>query len=172
MSLYFLSANDFNIQKTEKGPVLGINLPGHSIVLFYSDNCVHCHKYLPVFKKLPTMIANCNVCLVHVGKEKNVVNMAKNTIAPLKYVPFIVFYFNTVPIQEYTGEANEKLISNFIIDMATAMTKRQQSIQKKPEEKGGDSLPPYSIGRPISGDKRSEVCYLSNQEAYKPKPTQ
>jgi len=170
MSHYFLTHEDFSIQKSDKGPILCLNIPGYSMVLFYSNSCEHCPKYLSIFKRLPTLISGCNICTINVGKDKSIVQMAKQTIAPLKYVPFIVFYNNMVPVQEYTGAPDENIIKRFIIDMATTMQRKQQVLSReKKEESKSDSIPAYCIGKPVSGSKKDEVCYLADKEAYKPK---
>jgi len=182
--LLFLSSSDFYLQKTEKGPVLSVSIPGFSLILYYSTSCNFCGSYINIFKNLPRGISGCQIGIINIGKEKKVVEMSKNSISRLVFVPYITFCYNGIPMAEYTGEPKEELLKKFILDMASNIQKKQSALQgsqqngrdgrenKERKEQGrpdeNPKIPPYSMGIPVSGDKRSEVCYLEQSKAYAP----
>ena len=51
--LLFLTADDFDVVESNGNKILEHNVRGFTLVLFYSTNCVHCNKLLPILKQLP-----------------------------------------------------------------------------------------------------------------------
>ena len=168
--LLFLGHEDFNTQKGTKGDILCTRIPGFSLVLFYSTQCEHCHTLIPIFKQLPKNINGCQFGMINVGVNKQCVQMSRNTIAPITYVPYIVLYVNGKPHMSYKGPHDIAMIKQFVVEVA----KNVQSKQKfMPDEAGGGkhekargSIPQYTIGKPLYGED-DKVCYLEFLSAYK-----
>lgn len=169
--LLFLTNEDFSIQRGTKGDILCHNISGFSLILFYSTHCEFCKALIPIFKRLPGTIGGCQFGMINVSTNKNTVEMSQNTISPIKYVPYIVLYINGKPFMSYKGPPDEQKIRSFVVDVANNVQKKQQfAVEKVQEDKeagGGTSIPAYSIGVPVSGDKNNMVCYLNFTESYK-----
>lgn len=162
--LLFLDSDEFNIQKGLKGDILCHQIPGFSLVLFYSTFCGHCQNLLPIFKKLPGTIGGCQFGVVNVSINKRCVEMSQRTVTPIKYVPYILFYINGKPFMNYKGPQEEEEIRRFVLEVANNVHKKQQFSSEKVKESQEDGLPAYSIGKPIQGNDK--VCYLDFVKAY------
>jgi len=71
----------------------------------------------------------------------------------------------------YKGGHNTDMIRNFVIEVANNLQKRtdftvnrdrddHKSNQKKP------NIPDYTVGIPVYGNNKDNVCYLEFMEAY------
>ena len=101
--LLFLTTEDFNTQNGVKGSIMCTNIQGFSLVLFYSTECQHCQSLIPIFKRLPGSVGGCQFGMINVSLNKQCVMMSRNTIAPIKVVPYIVLYINGKPHMRYNG---------------------------------------------------------------------
>jgi len=162
--LAFLSAQDFKIIEGQKGPIMCTDIQDISLILFYSTNCHFCAELLPIFKTLPGTLSGCQFGMINVSKNKDIVRMAKTTIAPITYVPMCILYYAGRPYMRYEGPNRLADIQEFIVEVA-------KSIQsKKTFEKGAQStkhreIPAYTIGKPKIGE-RDDVFYLEYDQAY------
>jgi hypothetical protein len=149
------------------------NIPGFSLILFYSTQCEHCQSLIPIFKQLPGTVGGCQFGMVNVNHNKQCIIMSRETIAPIKVVPYIILYINGKPYMRYQGPHDSKEISRFIVEVSQKVqtrqtfTKKEEDIkdnvqQQKP--KGG--IPAYTIGKPLYGDDDENVCYLEFNNAY------
>jgi thiol-disulfide isomerase/thioredoxin len=163
--LLFLTHDDFGIRKTEKGPVMGTNIPGFSLILFYSTHCEHCKELIPIFKRLPGTMGGCQFGMINVSTNRPCVEMSQSTIAPIKYVPYIVLYFNGEPFMMYKGIYRDDEIRKFVIEVANNIQKKQQFSKEKVKENTEEGIPKYCTGHPICGGKDQLVCYI-NFEGY------
>ena len=163
--LLFLTSDDFNIQKGTKGDIMCHSIPGFSLILYYSTHCTHCQSLIPIFKKLPGTIGGCQFGMINVSTNKKAVELSQTTIAPIKYVPYIVLYINGKPFMVYKGPYVEEEIRRFVLEIANNVQKKQQfskeKVKEDPEEGG---IPAYCIGKPLCGNDK--VCYLSFNGAY------
>ena len=165
--LLFLSSEDFMIQNGGKGNLLCHRIPGYSLILFYSTNCPHCHNLIPIFKNLPGTIGGCQFGMINVSQNRQCVELSRQTIAPIKFVPYILLYFQGKPIMIYKGPANSEEIRRFIVEVANNMQRRQQfSNNKNVKHQVTSPIPEYCIGVPVKGDM---VCYLDIEDAYQKK---
>lgn len=165
-SLLFLSEKDFSVQQGKKGQVLCNNLPGISLVLFFSKKCPHCVSSFPVFEHLPQIIPGCRFALLNVSTYSNVARMSQKTIAPITYVPFIILYVNGRPFMKYNGEKTVKAIASFVNEVLSKIqSKKNFSSSTSVEHE--DAIPEYSIGIPFNMVCEGEQCYLNFSEAYK-----
>ena len=166
-ALLFLTADDFNVQKGQKGDILCNNLKGYCVVLFYSTQCVHCHSLIPVFKQLPGTIANCQFAMINVSMQKNVVMMSRNTVAPITYVPYIMFYVNGKPFIKYSGPYDANEIKRFIIEVSKNLQSKQKFFEETNEKQTKEKpIPEYTTGHPKEICDEN-VCYLEFDDAYK-----
>lgn len=168
--LLFLATDDFQVINGTKGQILANPIPGISLVLFYSTECVHCQKLIPIFKKFPGTMEGCQFGIINVSKNKKVVGMSQNTLAPIKYVPLIILYVDGKPFMRYDGVHTEEQIAHFVLEIANKI-KTKNTFSKENnmvrEENKEESLPEYTTGKPIKGDLKKNVCYLDFENAYK-----
>ena len=156
-SLLFLSADDFVVQQGEKGPLLCHEIRGFSLVMFYSTKCVYCQKLIPTFKRLPDIVNGCQFGMINVSTNKHLIQMARQTITPIEYVPLIILYINGRPYMRYEGAPEENDIRRFILDASNMV--QESGFTKVTKELG---IPAYSIGTPLCGEK----YYLEYDDAY------
>lgn len=162
--LLFLTSEDFNVQRGTKGNIMCHNIPGFTLVLFYSTYCEHCQGLVPLFKRMPGTIDGCQFGMINVSTNRQCVEMSKDTVSPVSYVPYIVLYINGKPYMIYKGPHDAEEIRRFIVEVANNVQKKRQFSKEKvkEDEKGGP--PEYSLGIPICGNDK--VCYLNSITAY------
>jgi thiol-disulfide isomerase/thioredoxin len=173
--LLFLTADDFTVENGTKGKILCNPIPSFSLVLFYSNQCKHCKTLVPIFKKLPGTIGGCQFGLLNVGTNMKVVQKSKGTVTEIQYVPLIILYINGKPFMRYAGKYNQAEIVQFVVSMSKRVQTKEAFVNKnnnslkpdpaiKEDPRGG--IPAFSIGTPLKGDGRFNVCYLDFQNAY------
>ncbi len=168
-SLLYLTSKDFKVEKGTKGDVMCHNIRGFTLVLFYSTQCVYCQTLIPIFKKLPGTLGGCQFGICNVSKNKSCVMMSQNTIAPIKYVPYIVLYVDGRPFMRYNGPHNDQEIRRFVFEVANKLTHNQKFTNKVKKAPDGRSIPEYTIGKPLYGPNKDQVCYLNFGKAYQKK---
>ena len=161
--LLFLCSDDFSITTGSKGNILCHSIPGFSLILFYSTQCTHCKKIIPIFKKLPGTIGGCQFCIVNVSSNKNCVRMSKETIAPINYVPYIVLYIQGKPFMRYNGPHDDQEIRRFVIEVANKV-QNKQTFSKENVKDNKKGIPEFTTGHPLCG--KDDVCYLDFDTAY------
>jgi len=172
--LLFLTADDFTVENGTKGKILCNPIPSFSLVLFYSNQCKHCKTLVPIFKKLPGTIGGCQFGLLNVGTNMKVVQKSKGTVTEIQYVPLIILYINGKPFMRYAGKYNQAEIVQFVVSMSKRVQTKEAFVNKnnslKPDpnitEDPRGGIPAFSIGNPLKGDGRFDVCYLEFQNAY------
>jgi len=167
MSLLFLNTDNFSISKGERGSLLCNDIEGFSLILFYSTQCQYCHQVIPIFKQLPRYIQGCKFGMINVSKNNKLIEMAKDTIAPLEYVPYIILYTNRKPFMRYEEKLDIESIKQFILDVQKNLKHKEQFTQKKKSKIVKASIPGYTIGNPVSGPTKKKRCYLNFDSAYK-----
>ena len=161
--LLFLSSDDFVVNKGSKGDILCHSIPGFSLILFYSTKCIHCKTLIPIFKRLPGTIGGCQFGMINVSTNKTCVRMSQRTIAPIKYVPYIILYIQGKPFMRYNGPHNGGEIRRFVIEVANKVQSKQDFTKEIVKTEGG-GIPEFTIGHPLCGDDKR--CYLDFKEAY------
>lgn len=164
MSLLFLTNRDFNIKNIKTGRALCSSIRGYSLVMFYSTQCGHSCKRIPVFRSLPQRIGGCQFGMVDILANMDLVEISRNTVLPIEFVPLIVLYIEGVPYMVYNGEPTVDQISKFIMDVVHIVQKKTpkdipvNNAKKNPVQTsfGNSKIPMYSIGIP----KFDEVSYL------------
>ena len=167
--LLFLTAEDFQLFRGTNGRnVMGTTIPGFSLILFYSTQCEHCQKFIPIFKKLPGTVGGCQFGMINVSHNKSCILMSRKTIAQIKVVPYIVLYFNGKPYMRYKGPHHSGEIGRFIVEVslrAQQNNKRNQKTESKIKKDPQGGIPAYTIGKPLCGPD-DDVCYLEFNNAY------
>ena len=163
--LLFLTSDDFNVRKGMNGNILCTAIRGFSLILFYSNDCVHCTNLKPIYKRLPGSIGGCQFGMINVSMNFSCVQMSQHTIAPITFVPYIIMYVDGKPFMKYQGPHDEHEIKKFIIEVANNIKVKQQFINNNDKVKVTKGrIPEYCTGHPIKGD--GKVCYLDFDEAY------
>jgi thioredoxin-like negative regulator of GroEL len=171
--LLFLQQDDFFIQNASKGGTILCNsIRGISVILFYSTNCEFCKKLIPIFKRLPGQIGGVQFGMANVSSDPNVVRMSRETIAPIKYVPLIILYFNGRPHIRYDNALEERDIKQFVYEVGNRIQSQARERAQEDKKSGkkpspSDDIPDYTIGKPLYG--HDEVTYLEFDEAYEVK---
>ena len=166
--LLFLTTEDFVLSRGTKGNILCTNIPGFSLILFYSTQFVHCQNLIPIFKKLPGTIGGASFGLINIGANKDIIKLSKSTIAPLQFVPYIVLYISGKPYLRYNGAHDLNELRRFVIEVAQNVESKQKFSQQKNiviKEDPKGRIPSYTIGHPVVGCDEN-VCYLEFKEAY------
>ena len=145
--LLFLTSNDFNIQKGTKGNIMCHRIRGFSLILFYSTSCSHCQTLIPKFKQLPGTIGGCQFGMINVSKNKQCVNMSRSTIAPIKYVPYIVLYINGKPFMVYKGPYVVNEMKRFVLEVAKSVQKKTTIYSSKIRRRKGEKLEKWEKGK-------------------------
>lgn len=181
MSTIFLTNEDFYIEQINASKLLFTNIRGVSVVMFYSTKCVHCQSLIPIFKTLPRMIPNCQFGMVNIDLYKQVIAMSRETIDPIKFVPYIVFYANKRPIIKYSGPHNLNEIVRFVTEVSKTLSSQQffqketQKGEKKSPQKDEVRIPEYTTGIPCTAGhhkndethiSNDDICYVTDLEAY------
>ena len=165
--LLFLSTDDFYIAKGTNGNIMCTSIPGFSMLLFYSTQCEHCAKFLPIFKRINGTIGGCQFGIVNLGANKRLISMSKETIAPITFVPYIILYVNSKPFLIYRGPPDVNEIRRFIIEVSTKIQNKQKFSDEKDnkiQEQVRGKIPQYTIGIPLFGE--DEDFYKEFTEAY------
>jgi len=173
--LLFLTSDDFQLHKGAKGNIMGHTIPGFSLILFYSTQCSHCKALIPIFKQLPGTVGGCQFGMINVSHNKQCVLMSRETIAPIKVVPYIILYVNGRCYMRYRGPHDAKEIARFIVEVSQSIQSKKKLTPKGNKKivkdpKGG--IPAYTIGKPLCGGTEDDVCYLVFDNAYGKKKTE
>ena len=164
--LLFLAKEDFKQIPGNRGSLMCTDITGFSLILFYSTQCQHCQTMIPIFKTLPGSISGCQFGMINVSKNKDIVKLSKETIAPITYVPYVILYHNGKPYMRYDGPSEQKAIQDFVVEVANSLQSRQTfGSDKSKQEQKEKSIPAYTVGCPKPGG-RDDVCYLEYDDAY------
>ena len=92
--------------------------------------------------------------------------MAKGTIAPITFVPYILMYIDGKPFMRYNGPQDINELRRFVLEVAKNVQNKQSFANKvvKVDSKKKNRIPEYTIGHPLCGE--DDVCYLTFDEAY------
>lgn len=191
--ILFLGNDDFQIRQGDQGLLLTLTYEskGLTLVLFYSKECPYCDQLINKFKQLPNYINGCQFAMVNVNRNISVIEKSKNTVAPITYVPDVILYVNGVPYMRYDGAHDIQHIKDFIFQVyqqiqkpAFTQTENQsqapiqpqsfqnaapqhQPPQQQQQQHGQQTIPAYTIGKPLCGQgKKDGVCYLNFEHAY------
>lgn len=163
--LLFLNSNDFSVQEGVKGKIMCTNIQGFSLIFFYSSSCVHCETLKPIFKKLPGYVSGCRFGMINISQNKKCILLSRETIAPIKEVPYVILYVNGRPHMRYRGPHDITELTRFIKEVADNVNSQKNQQQERMMQSEVSSIPEYTIGRPLCGPD-DNVCYLEFDNAY------
>lgn len=163
-SLLFLSSEDFGVRTGNQGNLLCSALTrGFSFLLFYSTQCQYCRELIPIFKALAGSVLGVQFGMVNVVKEREVVQMSQQTVAPITFVPYMVFYVGGRPFMRYKGPYDIDKIKQFVLEVAQHVSE-QQPFNTEATINKQRPIFDYCIGVPLCGE--DNVCYLKEEDAY------
>lgn len=164
-SLIRLRTDDFEVQQGTKGTILCTGIKGMALTMFWSPGCEICKSVLSIFQQLPQVVNGVKFCLLNINENQQVLAMAKSTIAPIEYVPYIVMYVNGKPFLQFDDEpTGQKLIQFIQYTMGLVETKKSFIDRGAKVE---SDIPAYSIAKPYLSFKcDDEKCYLAYEDAY------
>ena len=165
--LLYPGEEEFFIARGTSGQILCAKINGLALVLFYSTNCVYCKKLIPIFKKLPELVGGCSFAMINVSQARGIIRMSKNTVSPIEFVPYIIFYVNNKPYMRYNGPPEMQAIKDFVVEVANNIQNKQTFAPDKIKDAERE-IPEYAIGKPLCGD--GERCYVSYDDAYPEMP--
>jgi len=166
--LLFLTSEDFQVIKGIKGNILCHTIQGFSLILFYSTQCSHCHDFIPIFKTLPGNVGGCQFGMINVSHNKKCIIMSRDTITPIKFVPYIILYINGKPYMRYQGPHDAADITRFIVEVSQKVQTKQSFTKednKNVKQEKSEGIPAYTIGKPLCGED-DKICYLEFNTAY------
>jgi hypothetical protein len=121
-NIYYLNNADFGL---ENGNMVA-NIGGLSFVMFHSQRCAHCVKFLPEFKTLPGSIRGVNFGLCCVDDpSRTLIELSRNSSTPIKTVPKFILYNDGVPYLEYNLQRSRNAILNFLQDIIQKLDQKQ-----------------------------------------------
>jgi thioredoxin-like negative regulator of GroEL len=192
MSIFYPSSNDFYLQKQiDNSVTLNCAFNHISLILFYSPQCLHCNKIIPVFKSMPQVLKGCSFAMVNVNTNRQLITMSQQSNTPITYVPLIILYYNGVPMSIYNSECDVNKIKQFIYDFSKYIQQQsRQQIQQNSQQYSQQSQQnnnqmsnrqqqQYSYNNPNIKNKKNgigqyilgtpltdEVTYLEFTQAY------
>lgn len=176
--LLFLQYSDFNLTEGLKGTIMTTKIPGISIALFYSNQCQHCKKLLPIIKSLAGTVQGCQFGIVNVSSAKKCILMSRETANPINVVPYIILYVNGRPYMRYQGPHDKENITKFIVDVTNMLKQNEMKQRAQNQTQHIDTeepkniksksrkIPDYCLGTPICGDNVDGICYFEFEGAY------
>lgn len=160
-TLLFLSADDFTLARISGDVTIMKNpIQGFSLVLFYSAQCEHSRRLIPIFNQMPDSLSGCYFAMINVTTAKNrkIISMSQQSNTTITHVPLIILYFNGQPYLRYDGEnPTVQDLSNFVLEVSNAFYEENAFNQNK------KAIPAFTIGVPKCEDG---VCYLEYDQAY------
>lgn len=167
MSIYYLNSNDFS----KEGNHLVANIGGLSFVMFHSQKCTYCPKFIPEFRQLPMMMKGMNfgLCSVDEG-NRIIVEWSQNSTTPIKSVPKFILYNDGIPFIEYNGPRTLQSTLSFLQDVIGKLNSKQvftrpkRTRQQQPESPQQQPIAPATMDQsykisPATGVKEYETSY-------------
>jgi len=147
--IYFLNHADFEIEKGDRGDMMTLKYDknGLTLVLFYSKELPSCDYLMTKFKQLPALMNGCNFAMVNMNKNMELVEISRNTIAPISYVPDLTLFVNGCPFIRYDGPQEIENICGFLKDIYEKIHKLQ--FTKGSGSSGSPQTVPPATAAPI-----------------------
>ncbi len=170
-----LKTEDFYIDTGKKGKVLCTTQKDIIFVFFHLDGkqCENCEAMLPEFMKLPNLVPQVKYALVDLSKNPEIAKKTTQTIAPIKYVPYLIVFVNNRPFLRYDGGKSSTEMAQFLRELLANIPKDylQRIASNNNTVSSGakfeSEVPVYPAGGipyNVVCDKNTGVCYLSFDE--------
>lgn len=154
----FLESKDFQ----RVGNTLTISYKGFCLNLFYSKQCRYCENYLRIFNDLKQRVRGAAFAITNVDNNPQVVQASIQSTTEIEFTPFIVFYFQGIPLAIYDTMIRENADMGRMMDFLNREAMQAQS-KLTNTKKGGPvkpKRPAYCLGNPKTACDNG-VCYLS-----------
>ena len=115
-----------------------------------------CSELIPNFKKLPGTLKNCQFGILDITYDRRFIEMVKNTILDIDYVPYMFICYNGLPIMEYKGDNNIYNIRNFIIEVDKQINSQIRNKMRQKSNKIVDSPVEYETNQRSFQDNRTK----------------
>lgn len=166
-ALLRLRADDFELSQGQKGKILCNGIKGFALVMFYSPLCKVSEDLLPKFKHLPQIINGCKFCILNINENQSIIALSRESIAPIEFVPYIIFYVGGRPFLQYDDDPTLEKLVGFIQYVMKLVEGKKSFIDKG--AKVESDIPKYSIARPyldLQLKCDGDFCYLTQEQAY------
>ena len=158
-TLYFLKNEDFS---NSENALICTKTKELMFVLFYSTKCQYCGPAREAFNRISGQFnrTNAKFGLINITQNPRVPQLSKDTKTQIKYVPFLIAFFNETPIAVFSMTFNEPNLIGFVKKCYESISGQVDAFGtiKKEEE-----IPAFTIGVPYCDEG---VCYLDFNAAY------
>lgn len=166
--IVFLPETSFSLDSANN---LNVDIPGFSIVLFFSTRCKHCSSMQQTFIQTNMVIDGCTFAMCNVEEEKGLIGMCSKSNCAITYVPYIVFFANKKAYMVYGGGATNTELVEFIVEVSKAYRDDFDSGGKfDTKELASKVSNSCAIADADCLDKLAnqnlDTCYVSMEEAY------
>jgi thiol-disulfide isomerase/thioredoxin len=161
-SLKFLSDQDFSMTMGKKGQNLCIGMGGLVLVLFYANECSHCHSFIPQYKALSSRFPMCQFAMINIGQYQNVAIASMKTSSPVRQVPYLLLYLERKPVIIYTGDFNINALSDFLQNrILTKIQSKTSFVQHKVDPDDLELQTSSGGGIPYNIECDEHSCYVT-----------
>ena len=148
MSILHLTNNDFYVDNGKKGKVMCTTQKDILFAFFHlNDNeCSNCTTMIPEFVNVAKRLPQIKYALVNLSKYPEIFKKTVDTIAPIKYVPYLIIFVNNRPFLRYDGGKSSSEMYNFIKELLENMPKylpQYQPSQQNPPQQSQLQGNPY-----------------------------
>lgn len=186
-SLVKLDSYDFKLRQTPKGLMMGTEINGLSIIMFYAPKDPNCREIWDKFMYLPKVVQGITFGVVNLTENFDIVELSNKTQATkIKFVPYIVAYINGNPVVSYNQGPDLKELQLFskrilqsynsrnTVNVSNPHSLQQRQVQR--QHNGSEQ--PYSLpqsSEALKGDSMKgyydfvcdgNFCYMEMGKAY------
>lgn len=164
MTITNLNASSFNVINGHLELVMN-QIPVYTLVMFHSETCPSCVKFMPFFQKASTVFPHVKFAAINLTRNRQIIQMSQQTSTPISNVPKLVFYFNGEPKAVYNKVTyNMNDMGNFLNDM--------KNKYKQATGFSRTSIQPQSIPQSIPQPRIPQSIPQAMQQHYVPQQPQ
>ena len=148
MSILYLTNNDFYVDNGKKGKVMCTTQKDILFAFFHlNDNeCSNCTTMIPEFVNVAKRLPQIKYALVNLSKYPEIFKKTIDTIAPIKYVPYLIIFVNNRPFLRYDGGKSSSEMYDFIKELLENMPKYLPQYQPPTTQQGNPyQQPQYQL---------------------------
>ena len=148
MSILYLTNNDFYVDNGKKGKVMCTTQKDILFAFFHlNDNeCSNCTTMIPEFVNVAKRLPQIKYALVNLSKYPEIFKKTIDTIAPIKYVPYLIIFVNNRPFLRYDGGKSSSEMYDFIKELLENMPKYLPQYQPPNTQQGNPyQQPQYQL---------------------------
>ena len=175
MSILHLTNNDFYVDNGKKGKVMCTTQKDILFAFFHlNDNeCSNCTTMIPEFVTVAKRLPQIKYALVNLSKYPDIFKKTVDTIAPIKYVPYLIIFVNNRPFLRYDGGKSSSEMYEFIKELLENMPKylphyqpsqQQSQPQGNPYQQPPPQQPPPQQSQPQGNPYQQPQYQLQGQQ--------